>query len=232
MSLVITSNEVLEDRPDTSNAFKPYSYQNRLLNTMRIPPNSEIALQSAKINKNGLFILERANSGFNHYFGKRIDSDAAIPDLSYSTTQACPAVIGAGEAFNAGGKSEKNVDDLAVDVERGLSKSAFHPTLINGSSTASIKVNPLINASTGSFGGYKFDFTQQTAKTTRNNASIIFTDISVNNAYNFTQANGVVTASDVNGFYVQNREYPISQNAGECVFDFTNAGSQFMAGLS
>ncbi len=68
MSLVITSNEVLEDRPDTSNAFKPYSYQNRLLNTMRIPANSEIALQSAKINKNGLFILDRANSGFNHYF--------------------------------------------------------------------------------------------------------------------------------------------------------------------
>jgi hypothetical protein len=200
---------VLEDRPDTSNAFKPYSYQNRLLNTMRIPANSEIALQSAKINKNGLFILDRANSGFNHYFGKRIDSDAAIPDLSYSTTQAFPAVIGAGEAFNAGGKSEKNVDDLAVDVERGLAKSAFHPSLINGS-----------------------NFTQQTAKTTRNNASITFTDISVNNAYNFTQVNGVVTASDINGFYVQNREYPISQNAGECVFDFTNSGSQFMAGLS
>ena len=232
MSLVITSNEVLEDRPDTSNAFKPYSYQNRLLNTMRIPPNSEIALQSAKINKNGLFVLDRANSGFNHYFGTRIDSDAAIPDLSYSTTQAFPAVIGAGEAFRAGGKSEKNVDDLAVDVERGLSKSAFHPSLINGSTTASIKVNPLINASTGSFGGYKFDFTQQTGKTTRNAASIQFTDVSLNNNYTFTQANGVVSATSINGFYAQNREYPISQNAGECVFDFSNSGGQFMCGLS
>jgi hypothetical protein len=231
MSLVITSNEVLEDRPDTSNAFKPYSYQNRLLNTMRIPPNSEIALQSAKINKNGLFVLDRANSGFNHYFGTRIDSDAAIPDLSYSTTQAFPAVIGAGEAFRAGGKTEKNVDDLAVDVELGLSKASFHPSLINGSTTASIKVNPLINTS-GGFQGYKFDFTQQTAKTKRNATSIQFTDVSLNNNYPFTQANGVVTATDVNGFYVQNREYPISQNAGECVFDFKNSGSQFMAGLS
>lgn len=232
MSLVITSNEVLEDRPDTSNAFKPYSYQNRLLNTMRIPPNSEIALQSAKINKNGLFILDRANSGFNHYFGTRIDSDAAIPDLSYSTTQAFPAVIGAGNAFRAGGKTEKNVDDLATEVELGLAKSAFHPSLINGSTTASIKVNPLINASTGSFGGFKFDFTQQTGKTTRNASSITFTDISLNSNYPFTQANGTVTATNINGFYVQNREYPISQNAGTCTFDFTNAGSQFMAGLS
>ncbi len=232
MSLVITSNEILEDRPDTSNAFKPYSYQNRLLNTMRIPPNSEIALQSAKINKNGLFVLDRANSGFNHYFGARIDSDAAIPDLSYSTTQAFPAVIGAGNAFRAGGKTEKNVDDLATEVEQGLSKAAFHPTLINGSNTASIKVNPLINASTGSFGGFKFDFTQQTAKTTRNASDIQFTDISLNNNYNFTQVAGTITASDINGFYAQNREYPISQNAGECLFEFKNAGSQFMAGLS
>ena len=61
MSLVITSNVAQENNPEFSDAFKPYSYQNRLLNTMRIPPNSEIALQSAKINKNGLFILDRTN---------------------------------------------------------------------------------------------------------------------------------------------------------------------------
>ena len=72
MSLVITSNVAQEDNPEFSNAFKPFSYQNRLLNTMRIPPNSEIALQSAKINKNGLFVLDRANAGFCHYFGTPI----------------------------------------------------------------------------------------------------------------------------------------------------------------
>ena len=37
MSLVITSNIAQEDNPEFSNAFKPFSYQNRLLNTMRIP---------------------------------------------------------------------------------------------------------------------------------------------------------------------------------------------------
>ncbi len=40
MSLVITSNVAQENNPEFSDAFKPYSYQNRLLNTMRIPPNS------------------------------------------------------------------------------------------------------------------------------------------------------------------------------------------------
>ena len=57
MSLVITSNVALDDRPETSEVFKPYSYQNPLLNTMKIPANSEIALQSAKINKNGVASL-------------------------------------------------------------------------------------------------------------------------------------------------------------------------------
>ena len=86
MSLVITSNTSQENSPEFSNAFKPFSYQNRLLNTMRIPPNSEIALQSAKINKNGLFVLDRSNADFCHYFGTPIGDHLAlvgteIPDL-------------------------------------------------------------------------------------------------------------------------------------------------------
>ena len=74
MSLIITSNIGQENNTAASNAFKPYSYQNRLLNTMKIPPNSEIALQSAKINKNGLFVLDRSNSGFCHYFGRPVEN--------------------------------------------------------------------------------------------------------------------------------------------------------------
>ena len=53
MSLVVTSNIPTENRPDQSEIFKPYSYTNNLTNTLKIPPNSEIALQSTKITKNG-----------------------------------------------------------------------------------------------------------------------------------------------------------------------------------
>ena len=48
MSLIVTSNIALEDRPETSEAFKPYSYQNRLLNTFKIPPKN--GLKSGQIN--------------------------------------------------------------------------------------------------------------------------------------------------------------------------------------
>ena len=94
MSLIVTSNKTLEDNPEFSNAFKPYSYQNRLLNTMKIPPNSEVALQSAKINKNGLFVLDRANCGFCNWFNPPIGNGALEhPDLENTTTQPFRAVI-------------------------------------------------------------------------------------------------------------------------------------------
>tara|TARA_R110000851_G_scaffold258693_1_gene411150 strand:- start:18 stop:1889 length:1872 start_codon:yes stop_codon:yes gene_type:complete len=229
MSLVITSNIALEDSPDTSDAFKPYSYQNRLLNTMRIPPNSEIALQSAKINKNGLFVVDRANSGFSHFFGVPQTSN-----LDETTSQPFAAVIGAGEAFRAGGKTELNVDDMADETNKGINKATFHPSLITGLSSTGINVTTKYDST--KFEGFKFECTQQTAKTKRIATSIDFTDVSVNNSYNFTQAAGTVTSTDSRGFYVQNREYPISQNDGDVIFDFDNANdngtSPFMCGLS
>jgi len=234
MSLVVTSNIATEDDPSFSNVFKPFSYQNRLLNTMRIPPMSEIALQSAKINKNGLFILDRANSGFCHYFGTPIE-DLHNDDIENSTTQPFRAVIGAGEAFRAGDKkNEVNIDDMANEIKKGIDEAAFHPSLITGETTTGMAVTPLYDGTSASFKGFKFVATQQTAKTTRNAADIVFNDISKNDSYNFTQAAGAVTSTDLKGFYVQNREYPISQNAGTCTFNFSdaNAGGRWMCGLS
>ena len=234
MSLVVTSNIATEDDPAFSNVFKPFSYQNRLLNTMRIPPMSEIALQSAKINKNGLFILDRANSGFCHYFGTPIE-DLHNDDLQNSTTQPFRAVIGAGEAFRAGDKkNEVNIDDMAGEIKKGMDQATFHPSLITGETTTGNVVTPLYDGTSLAFKGFKFVTTQQTAKTTRLEASITWTDISKNNGYtDFTTTNGSITGTDRRGFYVQNREYPISQNAGTAIFNFSEANTgNWMVGLS
>jgi hypothetical protein len=235
MSLVVTSNIALEDNPEFSNAFKPYSYQNRLLNTMKIPPNSEIALQSAKINKNGLFVLDRSNSGFCHYFGTPVgDGTDEVANIEDSTTVPFRAVIGAGEAFRAGAeKNEVNTDDMANEIQKGINQAVFHPSLITGEATTGVKVD-IEYGSGNSFNGFKFVATQHTAKTGRAKADLVYTDVSKNNDYNFGQAAGVVTSTDIDGFYVQNREYPISQNAGECTFNFSdaNSGGRWMCGLS
>ena len=240
MSLVITSNIAQEDNPEFSNAFKPFSYQNRLLNTMRIPANSEIALQSAKINKNGLFVLDRANAGFCHYFGVPIGTDATklasgaeIASLDDSTTQPFRGTIGAGQAFRAGGRNERNIEDMTNDLQAGVNACAFHPSLILADYSSTIKVDATYDATTLSLKGFSLITTQETATDKLLKANVVWTDISKNEAYNFTQAGGIVSSTDKAGFYVQSRQYPLCQNEGTAVFDITGANTgSWMVGLS
>lgn len=238
MSLIITSNQGNEASPALSNVYKPYSYQNRLLNTMKIPPNSEIALQSAKINKNGLFVLDRTNSGFSHYFGTPVE-DLYFDNIENSTTQPFRAVIGAGEAFRAGDvKNEVNINDMIGEIQKGINEATFHPSLITGETTTGVEVSGKYDSSNEVFEGFRFVATQQTAKTTRLAADIIWTGINKNDdnvTHAFGQAAGKVTSTTDNGFLVQNQEYPLSQNSGECVFNFSDAntaGGNWMCGLS
>ena len=240
MSLVITSNIAQEDNPEFSNAFKPFSYQNRLLNTMRIPANSEIALQSAKINKNGLFVLDRANAGFCHYFGVPIGTDATklaageeIASLNDSTTQPFRGTIGAGQAFRAGGRNERNIEDMTNDLQAGVNACAFHPSLILADYSSTIKVDAKYDATTLSLTGFEFKTTQEKGTDKLLKANVVWTDISKNEAYNFTQSGGVISSTDKAGFYVQSRQYPLCQNEGTAVFDIAGANTgSWMVGLS
>ena len=235
MSLVITSNVAIQDRPETSNVFKPYSYQNRLLNTMKIPANSEIAVQSVKINKNGLLIVDRTNSGFGHYFGVPVGTPTT-PDINHTTTSPFFANAGSGAFFDSGGRNQRNVEDFAVDIKAGLVASSYHPSLITGATTASVTCTPQYTPES-TFKGYNWTATQNTLKTKRATKDIVYTDVSANERGGFTQAAGVVSQTSGFGFYVQNREYPLSQNAASVIMDFDlanlgTARSPFMCGLS
>ena len=220
MSLVITSNVSLDDRPETSEVFKPYSYQNPLLNTMRIPANSEICLQSAKINKNGVASLTAANSNFNHYFGVEVGT-ALCPKIENSTQTPFTAVIGAGQLFREGGRAERNMDDLTLDISDGINASAFHPSLINAAVPTSIAVsqNRSINKV---LEGFKFISTQGKTNIKKGTSTAVWSDISVNSRAGFTQADGVVTSTKTVGFHVQAKQYPISQAKGSVFFDITD----------
>jgi hypothetical protein len=238
MSLIITSNQGTENTPQISNAFKPYSYQNRLLNTMKIPPNSEIALQSAKINKNGLFVLDRTNSNFCTYFGGEI-SGLHNDNIENSTTVPFRATIGAGEAFRGGDvKNEVNIEDMVGEIQKGINEATFHPSLINGANSTTVNISSVYDSSSEVFQGFRFEAAQQTAKTTRDKDDIVWTSRNKNNddvRYSFTQDDGIVTATSANGFLVQNLEYPISQNQGVATFNFSNAqagGGNWFVGFS
>ncbi len=62
MSLVIASNQddELTSRTEQS-IYTPYSFRNALSSTYKIPPNSQVCLQSAKVNLDSRITLAGSN---------------------------------------------------------------------------------------------------------------------------------------------------------------------------
>ena len=234
MSLVITSNIPKDDdlRPDTSNTFKPYSYQNRLLNTMKIPPMSEIALESCKITKNGLLSISAENANFSSFFGA-----TPTTSLESSTTQPTFGISGPEDAFVGGGRVERNPTDFARDITTGLGSAVYHPALVTGVGTSGVTCTVEKDASNNNFKGFRWSSAQNTLKTTKT-AAFTYQDITPNASGHFNTAgigNEIISSTDPDGFYVQNRQSALSQNDGEFIVDFANAngaGQKFQIGLS
>ncbi len=234
MSLIVTAN--IDDELEitsNSNVFKPYSYSNRLLNTLKIPANSQIALQSAKINKTGEIIVSKSNSIFGHYFGRpltdggtNVKSTTSVPFIGYAGNEV---------ELKDGRKVTTNVVGFANQIEKGISDRAYHPSLITATS-ANISVAP--SYSTNVWDGYDWTFTQQTAKSTKTQDFNIV-DVSEDETGNFDLSNNdkTVTGNKKAGFQVRCDNYPISQNEGEVVIDWSAANtssskSPFFCGLS
>jgi len=89
MSLVICSNQVADGSSDRQNQsiYNAWSFRNQLSSTYKIPANSQVALQSVKVNVDGRIVLSRQNNVFYQYFGKKLNLDGAtapqIEDVPY-----------------------------------------------------------------------------------------------------------------------------------------------------
>ena len=222
MSLIVTSNIDNElEIPNQSNVFKPYSYQNRLLNTFKIPANSEIALQSAKINRTGDLIISNSNTIFGHFFGPALDKDAE--NIADTTSVPFIGTAANEDDFGDGQKRSVNIDGFSSHIERGFTRVAFHPSLITGANSAGITCDPVYGTDS-TWEGYKWVFTQNTSKTTKS-SGFTFVDTSQDTTGRFTASGNTITSTGGVGFQVQARDYPISQNSGTCTMDFSAANS-------
>ena len=236
MSLVITSNVPTENRPDQSNIFKPYSYTNNLSNTLKIPPNSEIALHSTKITKNGQIVISNQNGNFFQYFGIPLGTDAR-PDASYATS--IPTMGHAGgdpDNFIDGNVVETNSDGFVRNLQEGMDRSTFHPSLLETSVPAGMKQSSwavTVKRDAGvDFLGWNWVASQHTAKVDEN-TTFNWVDQSAAQQTPFTTNGGEVTSTNANGFFVQDRRRPVTLNNGECDFDISGVGSgKWGVGLS
>lgn len=167
MSLLITSNyqdeyasKQANDPSHKINQGTPIQkasfYSNHLRNPLRVPPNSEIAVQSVKINRLPVYDIQPGNR-FHWWLGDALEDANGTPTLDVSETLSIPipATIKPGiytqETFRA---------QLETELKRVC---GCHPNYFN-------KTNIKDNIVSNKYEGYTYDFSQIDLSTATNYA--------------------------------------------------------------
>ena len=179
MSLIITSNTPENDvNTATAGINLPYSYTNHLQGTLKIPPNSQIAVQSVKINKTGNIQLNKFNTQFGFYIGRDQDNvnfdldedfnqrNNTYNDIDNNSLMVSTYILPKDQAEK---NFSYNTDKIAEELQIAWNKAIYHPNLLENASAdqgggVGGKVIPLRNASGQGFQGWQFSLTNASIK--------------------------------------------------------------------
>lgn len=156
MSLVVCANAEKDD----SNAridgglTDAWSFRNTLSSTYKIPADSQVALQSCKLNVDGRVVVSRNNANFYHYFGQKLDLDGSTSPQAEETT-SMPVFTSILNDEEENTVLELSKSDVANAIQAGIRRTSFHP---NTKELATVEINK--NASGLDFLGYKYTFDQ------------------------------------------------------------------------
>ena len=244
MSLLITSNTNKTDESSaTVGINSPYSYQNNLQDTFVIPKNSEIAVQSVKLNRSGQIALTEENSVFGFYFGEPILAGNTDRD-TLSLCNIFNGVKGSDSALfpdtalqlnpaGADGRFVGSIDNIAEVVKTAGNAMLQHPNLMLNASTG---INPgldcvaLRNASGLDWEGFSFKVTNTPETKNASNISAQW----LTNQYagqmpvdidDYTYDPSTRLAKNVSAFNVAavGIDFPLSQANGSCIFELVPA---------
>jgi hypothetical protein len=156
MSLVVCSNNSDDigefDRGALDQA--PFRFRNHLVNPIELPSNCEVAVQSVKINKNGLIRVSPVDKFFI-YFGKRITSST---DPDSEQTASFPIM---GRILPPGSTEPiyVNMSRFTELLQDAVLLAIPHPDL----DRTNTKVTQLYDggATSTNFSGFKFEFAYQ-----------------------------------------------------------------------
>ena len=224
MSLIITSSSQGSDETNQIGIAKPEQYKNHLINSLMIEPDSEIAVESVKINR--LPMLD-AGAGIvgNFWFGRRLSE---VVPLELSLSYIIPTE-------NLIGRSLTPVDFADEYVNTLREAYSLHPEIDSNS----IEMNSQFDAA-GAFTGYQYLIPQigsagvnaLPANTTEVGDPLNTNDS--NNTDEMDYTGGVFTSQydDQMGQLLprHTESGPISLNGG--LLQFLNQTSKFTYGLS
>ena len=233
MSLIITTSKLSEnDNVGQLPSENPSNYTNFFRSPITIPPNSEIAVESVKINRTANVNI-KDNSFFCHYFGQIADEVSDRPFQIEAPRRIRPD------------QGMYNLTEYKQELNDKLNKQYGHPSIFGNSSV-------LINTTaTGQENGLQLKFIQRSTSVINRSASLTSTpyyNIEVpykpaepSNAFTWTPATGIFARTGGNAANgVQNascigivKDLPFSNTTGEMTVTVVNASvTYWKVGLS
>ena len=224
MSYLITSNvpDQFSD-PKLTGINKPFSYFNNLQNTHILPANSEIAVQSVKINKDGLISVNRSNNKFFLYYGEKLSDVLSNDEVTSHVTQGF--IYKNGQTSNT---AQVNVEDFADMLQDSIRRTVYHPNLqisnINVSgATAVVKRN----SSDVGFEGFEICFESNGSKANIDLVNDEWITATFNQRnFNISNGSGVTNNTVFDNLYCVGTEYPLSLTGGSIEFNLDNLGAE------
>ena len=215
MSLVICSNEIPGSNVRSSEFQAPFSFHNHLQQPLKLPPNSEVAVQSLKINKTGSVTLNPATIWYE-YFGVKLTDENK--DLTTSIAHYVDLDID--------GNTEASVDSAARDfIQPALSRGVPTPETF-GMPTASAKRD----AGGNDFTGWDIKFQQRTNGSALDNKPTAwvnkFSTTGASGGLSFNSASNILTPTGKSNTTRQFNQAiagdtPLALNEGEFIVDLT-----------
>ena len=211
-SLVICGNEV-KDTGGASQFQSAFSFNNHLKQPLRIPPNSEVAVQSLKIVKEGSITLTPSTKWYQYYGEKLSDTKPQ------SETTSAPIPVSFGLTQN---KSVRT-SELAKELKDAVNKGVANPETFGFNEVSQIE------DAEGDFGGFRFNFKS------RSSASAV--DVKPSKWVNsyaesdgylvYNSAGHTLTGGKQNSPYnvAIGTDNPIALNQGEFIVDLSNANA-------
>lgn len=216
MSLVICSNNESDEasRRQDSSVYKAWSFRNDLSSTYTIPPNSQVALQSCKVNIDGRVSVSSSNNKFYTFFGTKLNRNGTTaPQMKDCTSH--PVLVDMSGGQNQVLELSKN--DFANQVQKELRSATYHPD-VKGKPTVEV----LQNASSLDFKGYKITMDQNLDRDNSIPSNGAFTQYFAevpdyeNNDDIFSYNNGVFTRNPSNNGACSaiSKELPLTTTTG------------------
>ena len=222
MSLVIASNEIAGTSNIQGQFQSAFSWSNHMNQPIKLPPNSEVAVQSLKINKDGTITINPSTIFYLYYGVKLADGSITLEN----TTSALHITD-----LGVSGVEEVSVEELASKIQTSLNKALPTPETFGMA-----KCEALRNASQTDFTGFTMTFESRTNGSALNNIPQTW-----NNVYSkyieeagltFDPAQSTLTPI---ANYAQRKgkafynvaigtDTPLSLNEGIYEVDLTNAG--------